>query len=139
MGLRARISEHLFVNPLWHIFQTEAVLITIKNDVLDNRFFHANFLLSSRDRLFRARIVLGISSRFKDRLNALGCFHVSPEKQSKPANADFLLDLLEFLVSGDEVGFAVLRECRGKAIRVRHPVARLECSRNPREGPIGID
>src|SRR6266496_314148 len=45
------VGEHLLVNPLWHIFQAEAVLITIKNDVLNNRLFHANFLLSSRDRL----------------------------------------------------------------------------------------
>jgi len=62
----------------------------------------------------------------KDRLNALGYFHVFLAKQLEPANTDFTLDLLEFLVSGDEGGFAVLRECRGKAIRVGHSVARLE-------------
>ena len=37
-----------------------------------------------------------------------------PAKQSKPADTDFPLHLLEFLVSGDEVGFAVLRERAAK-------------------------
>ena len=45
------LREHLLVNPFGQIFQAEAVLITIKNDVLNNRLFHANSLLSSRNRL----------------------------------------------------------------------------------------
>ena len=36
-------------------------------------------------------------------------------------NTDFPFDLLEFLISGDEVGFAVLREGRSKAIRTKNP------------------
>src|SRR3989337_2955243 len=60
-------------------------------------------------------------------------------KRLEPANTDLPLDLLEFLVASDEIGFAVLGECCGKTIRVGHSVACLERSRQPRERPIRVD
>ncbi len=74
-----RLREHLLVIPFWQILQAEAVLITIKNDVLNNRLFHANSLLSSRNRLQESLEPRMRSIDFDDQLTqSIGLRFISP-------------------------------------------------------------
>ena len=72
----------------------EAVLITINNDVLNNRLFHANSLLRSRDRLQESLEPEMIGIDFDDQLT-----HSTGLRFLSPISAFFVCDIKRLAVS----------------------------------------